>query len=413
MASRALGDSALADRSFRFFWFGQTLSMVGDRLAGVALALYVSLELKDLTGLGLILGVQVATLAGFLLIGGVWADRFDRRRLIIVTNLVCFVLHLLTAFLIATGEAAIWNLVIIEAVFGLAEAIYRPAFSGLLPQTVEEDKIRSAWGFAGASESASLAFGPALATALYFGVGAEWAFVGDAFTFLLSAASLAFVIPRARGAGREKAERLLDSVRAGWREVRSRVWVWMTILAWSLLLMLSLAPWFVLGPTVARDIYGSGSVYGIHEVFFGVGMISGAIVAARVEFARPLRAGLIAMSPWPFQFILYGIGAPLPSVFGAALLAGAGVGVYSVLWESTLARLIPPEKLSRVSSWDWMGTTILMPIGYVMAGPLSSVIPARDLVIASGLIGGACILLAAAPQATRRLRSDEKPVDVQ
>ena len=396
--------SALQSRNFRFFWLGQSLSLSGDRLASIALALYVTLELKDPVGLGLILGAQVAALAAVLLFGGVLADRFDRRHMIIATDLLCFVLHAITAWLILTGKANVLNLLIIEVGFGIGEGIYRPAFSGLLPQTVNEDLIHSAWGFAGASESASLAIGPALATALFFGAGPAWAFGIDALTFLVSAISLSFVVPRVRGVVADSSEPMFRAIRTGWAEVKARKWVWVTIASWSLLLMLSLAPWFVLGPIVAKQLYGSGTIYGLHETVFGIGMISGALLGTRLRPERPLRAALLMMIPWPLQFIFFGLGVPIAVLLPAALAAGAGLGVYQVFWESALAHWIPPETLSRVSSWDWMGSTVLMPLGFVLAGPLATVIDPATLIVIGGVIGGCCIALASLPTETRQLR---------
>jgi len=403
--------SALTQRNFRFFWAGQALSLTGDRMAGIALALYITLELHDPTGLGLILGAQVAGLAAFLLFGGVWADRFDRRRLIIATDLVCFVLHGVTAYLIATHQATILNLLVIELLFGIGEAIYRPAFSGLLPQTVDEKQIKSAWSFASASEMAAIAVGPALATGLFFGIGASWAFAVDSLTFVASAVSLYFVVPRARGKVADLGESMLRSIRIGWREVVARRWVYVTIAAWSLMLMLSLAPWFVLAPLVAKDLYGSGAIYGFHEAFFGLGAVVGALAAGRIAPARPLRTALLLMTPWPAQFILFGLGAPVPLLYGSAAVAGVGMGVYGVLWESCLARWIPADLLSRVSSWDWLGSTVLMPLGFVLAGPVAALVPARDVIIAAGVIGGICIAVAAIPKETRNLGAGPAPAE--
>lgn len=402
--------SALSKRDFRFFWFGQGASLFGDRLASIALALYVTLELEDPVGFGLIMACQVAALALVLLFGGVVADRLDRRRLIITTDLICFALHGVTAVLVVTGTASIANLLIIETVFGICEAFYRPAFSGLLPQTVDEDQIQSAWSFAGASESAALALGPAAATLLFFSAGPAWAFAGDSVTFLASAVSLLFVSPRRRSSEQPRSESMLNSIRTGWGEVVRRRWVWVTISSWSLLLMLSLAPWFVLGPVVGEDLYGSGSVYGIHEACFGAGMVIGSLVGGRIRPLRPLRTGLLLMSVWPAQFIAFGLGAPLATVFASAVAAGIALGVWVVLWESSLARWIPPDRLSRVSSWDWMGSTVLMPIGFVLAGPLATVVDPANLIVAAGAIGGACIGIAAMPGETRRLSGDPSGV---
>ena len=136
--------SVLRRPAFRNVWLAQATSVVGDRLVVVALALFVT----DLTGratdVGLVLGAQTLPLVAFLLIGGVWADRLPRARLMIATDLVRAALHALLAALIFTDLVEIWQLVVIEALFGTAEAFFRPAYTGLLPRTVPAAEIQPA-----------------------------------------------------------------------------------------------------------------------------------------------------------------------------------------------------------------------------------------------------------------------------
>jgi len=398
---------ALRSRNFRFFWIGQSFSFAGDRIATIAIVLYVTVDLHDVVGLGLVLGAQGLALAVFLLLGGVWADRKPRKQLIICTDLLCFFLHGGLAILIFSGDVAIWQLVIIEAGFGLAEAVYRPAFAGLLPQTLPEEQIQSGWGLAHASENASMAFGPLIATGLVLGAGAGWAFAADAATFLVSAVTIALVRPRKRGGSSVEAQKssFVVNLKLGWGEVRRRVWVWASILSTAGLLFLSIAPWFVLAPSVSKANWGTTSYYGIHEAFFGVGTVLGALLAARFRPLRPLRAGYMLMAMWPAQFVLFGLGAPLPLVFSAAFLAGLGMGSFGVFWETCLANWIPPDRLSRVTSWDWLGSVALWPVGLAIAGPIGEALGPRDVVIFAGVAGGLCIALGAIPRQTRALRA--------
>jgi MFS family permease len=404
--------SVLRHRNFRLFWIGETMSLLGDRIANIAIALYVALVLHDPVGLSLVLGTQVAFLALFLLIGGVWADRWPRRTVIIVSDLICFAVHATVAVLILNGSIEIWQLVISEAIFGVCEGAYRPAFAGLLPQTVPEEDIKPAWALAHGSEYAGIALGPVIATALVLGIGGGWAFLIDALTFLISAMFMLRVVARKRGERVSREPSTLASLKEGWSEVRSRVWVWATIASISVLLMVGLGPWFVLAPIVAKQTYGSGAVYGIHESCFGIGAMIGTLLAMRLHPARPLRLGFLLMLPWPLQFILFGTGASLWLVYPAAIIAGIGMGNWGVFWEATLANWIPPERLSRVSSWDWMGSTVLMPIGLIAAGPLSKVIPAQDLIIWGAVLAGISLAAGALPRQTRQLRSGPMPNDI-
>ena len=115
---------------------------MGDSIVVVALALFVTDLTGSATDVGIVLAAQMMPLVAFLLIGGVWADRLPRARLMISTDLVRMALHTLLAILIFTDEVEIWHLVVIEALFGSAEAFFRPAHTGLVPRTVPEPRSR-------------------------------------------------------------------------------------------------------------------------------------------------------------------------------------------------------------------------------------------------------------------------------
>ena len=135
----------LRQRDFRNLLLGQAASTIGDGIVFVALALYVT-DIGSTTDVGIVLAAATLPLVAFLLIGGVWADRLPRHRVMIVTDLIRFGLHALLAALIFAGAVEIWHLVVIEALFGTAEAFFRPAYTGLVPQTVPEEMIQARQG---------------------------------------------------------------------------------------------------------------------------------------------------------------------------------------------------------------------------------------------------------------------------
>ncbi|HTZ88560.1 MAG TPA: MFS transporter, partial [Solirubrobacteraceae bacterium] len=235
----------LRHRDFRYLWLAQSTSVIGDCIVIVALGLFVVKLTGDATDLGLVFAAASLPLVAFLLLGGVWADRLPRHRVMVVTDLVRFTLHALLATLIFTHVVAIWHLIVIEALFGSAEAFFRPAANGLLPQTVPEAEIQEAQGLSSLSNNIGEFAGPALATALVLGLGAGWAFALDAATFLISAMLLSRVRPRRREtvAEPEPEERhigVLEEIRQGFREVRSRDWVWVTLATFCLALFTGL-----------------------------------------------------------------------------------------------------------------------------------------------------------------------------
>jgi MFS family permease len=394
---------------FRRLFLGQAASMVGDRVVVVAIALFVTQTTGSPTDLSLVLAAQSLPLVALLLFGGVWADRLPRHRIMITTDLVRAGLHVLLAALIFTGAVAIWQLVVIEAVFGAAQAFFQPAYSGLIPQTVPEALVQDARAMTETVEDLAFLIGPAIATGLVLGVGAWEAFAFDAATFVVSALLLAGVSPRPRGDAPEP-ERVLSELRTGWREVRSRTWVWVTILGFAVSVMCVYAPWYALAPVIARDSYGGAGVFGLLESIAGVGAVVGAVSAIRWRPDRPLRAGLLLVLAWPVQDAMFALGAPIELVSVAAFATGFGFSLMVIWWETALVRHIPAHLLSRVSSYDWMGSLALLPLGYAIAGPLASALGAQHVLLVGSAIGLMMLAATLLPRSTRELRDPAQDV---
>jgi hypothetical protein len=375
---------------FRNLFIGQAASTVGDRIVFVALALYVT-DIGSPTDVGIVLAAAMLPLVGFLLIGGVWADRLPRHRVMIVTDLIRFSLHAVLAALIFTGAVEIWHIVAIEALFGTAEAFFRPAYTGLVPQTVPEELIQDAKAAGSTVETVAAFAGPALATALVLGLGAGWAFAIDAGTFLVSAYFLSRVRPRARGLALPR-QTLLAELREGYVEVRSRAWIWVTIVAFAVALLLSSGPWTTLGPTIAEEEYGSTGVFGLLAAAMGAGTMLGAALGFRWRPLHPMRAGFLWTLPWPAVTAAFALGAPLLVLVPLFATAGVGLALFGIWWETALAERVPPHTLSRVSAYDWMGSLALLPIGYLLAGPLGEAL-GSTLVLG---VGSALAMLAIA-----------------
>jgi MFS family permease len=409
MSNLAAQLRVLRHRDFRYLWFAQSASVIGDCIVIVALALFVIELTGNATDLGLVFAAASLPLVAFLLLGGVWADRLPRHRVMVVTDLVRFALHALLAALIFAGVVRIWELIVIEALFGTAEAFFRPAANGLLPQTVPEEEIQEANALSTLSNNIGEFAGPALATALVLGFGAGWAFALDAATFLLSAALLTRVRPRRRdlaqaeGADGERVS-VWAEVREGFAEVRSRSWVWATLAAFCAALFTGLAPWFVLGPVVAREQYGDIGIYGLVSAALGLGTIAGSLLGIGWRPRFPIRAAMLAILLWPAAAVLYAAGITLYVVVPAVVIGGGGIALFDVWWLTALAERIPPDKLSRVSSYDWMVSLALLPLGYVLAGPLAHALGAVEVLLGGSVLAGVALALGLLPRQTRTLR---------
>jgi MFS family permease len=438
-----LGDirRVLGHRDFRFLWLAQSASVIGDNIVLVALALFVTARTGSATDLGVVLAAQALPMVAFLLVGGVWADRLPRHRVMIATDLVRFSLHTLLAALIFTDSISIALLVVIEVLFGSAEAFFRPAANGLLPQTVPEAEIQPATAVTTMSNNVAEFVGPALATALVLGAGAGWAFALDAVTFLVSAALLVRVRPRerrhaaatgrgqARSPGHARASadaaarisarasadaprtdvcarprtKVWADIREGAREVRSRAWVWATLASFCAALFFGLAPWFVLGPVVAGQRYGHTAVYGFIESALGLGTIVGSLVGVGWRPRFPMRLAMLFIMLWPIAGVLYASGVTLALLIPVTTIAGGGIALFDVWWQTALAERIPPQRLSRVSSYDLTVSYALLPLGYLLAGPLAEALGAVNVMLAGSALAGVAFVLGLAPRETRML----------
>ena len=392
----------LRHRDFRLLWLSQAGSTLGDRLVLVALALYVN-QIGTPTDVGIVLAAGTIPFVALLLIGGVWADRLPRHLVMVVTDLVRGALHAVLAVLIFTDTAEVWQVAALEAVFGAANAFFRPAYQGLVPQTVPDDLIQDANALNLMTFNVASFLGPALATALVLTVGAGTAFALDAATFVASAALLLRVRPRERGARGERST-LLAEVAEGWHEVRSRPWVGLIVGVFSFGLLVAFAPFVSLGPAIADDVYGEAGVFGVISAMWGAGAILGSLIALRWRPERPLLAGMLTVIPWGFNYLAFVAGLPLPALAPFSIASGAGISLFAIWWETALAANIPPHALSRVSSFDWMGSLGLTPIGFLAAGPVAEAIGARETLAAGAAMATVANLAVLASPSVRAVR---------
>jgi hypothetical protein len=315
-------------------------------------------------------------------------------------------LHALLALLIFTGSVEVWQIVVIEVLFGTAEAFFRPAYTGLIPRTVPADEIQEAQALSNLTYNLSTLTGPAIATALVVGVGAGWAFAVDAATFAVSGLLLTRVSARDEPPAARERSTLLADLTEGFEEVRSRTWLWVTVVVFALAIPLGYAPLFVLGPTIAADGYGSAAMFGLVTTLSGAGALSGAVLGMRWRPRHPMRAAYLVLGAWPLMLVSFAAGAPRPVVLLLSAATGAGFALFTIWWDTAMAERIPPHALSRASSYEWMGSLILLPVGYLLSGPAADAASPETVMTAGGLLAAAILSLGLIPRQTRMLRSD-------
>ena len=386
MRTRLLGSfDALREREFRLLFTAHAISALGDFLVPVALAFAVLDLTGSATDLGFVLTARLVPLVLFMLAGGVWADRLPRQRLMIASHLVRLVSQAGLGLLLVTGHARIWELVVLQAVHGAATAFFRPASSGIVPQTVSPERLHQAnglmWGAIGVAGFA----GPALAGVLLATTGAGWAILGDATTFALGAYLLARLRlpplpPRER-------ESFLHELAVGWREVVSRRWLWTSILSFSAFQLAVIAAFSVLGPVVAKRSLGGASAWATLAAAFGIGSIVGNFLSLHLRPRCPLRfAFAFTLLCFPTLFLL-ALAAPVPVIAATEFVSGLAIGMSGAMWETTLQEHVPEAARSRVSAYDWMGSMVLRPAGLAVIGPIATVIGVKAALVGAGSIG--------------------------
>jgi MFS family permease len=392
---RALVPEVLRDEpQFRLLFAGQVLSLVGDRVMLVALPFAVLETGGGLREVGLVVTAQLVPFLVFALIGGVLSDRGDRKRVVVASDAGRLVAQAIGGALLVGGAATPLALGVLAALYGTAEAFFQPAFTGLLPQTVSHPgQLQPANAVRGLSFSVASIAGPALAGVLVGGIGAGAAMLFDAGSFAVSVACLVRLRPRVAVQGTEETPPpFLAAIRAGWGEVRSRSWVLGGLGAICAYSGIVLPAVYVLGPVTVAHEHGGPGAWAAVGVAFGLGCILGDLLLLRVRPPHALRTAGLALLLASCQAAVYGSGAPLAGICALQFVAGIGVTAFFTLWEVSLQEHIPGESLSRVSSFDYLSSTILMPIGTAVVGPIAASAGTHRTLVAMSAIGLACAL---------------------
>jgi predicted MFS family arabinose efflux permease len=387
---------ALVEREFRLLFLGRTISLLGSAIAPIALAFAV---LDDLDGspadLGFVLFAASVPQVLFLLVGGVFADRLRRDRVLVGTDLAMFAAQAAAAVLLLAGAAQLWHLALLQVVRGTAQAFFFPASTGLVPETVSAPRLQQANALLRLAFSSTSVLGAALGGGLVAGVGAGWALAFDAATFLGSAA---FLSALRLGPKTLPARRFLGELRDGWSEFWSRTWLWSIVAGAAFANMAFQGGFAVLGPVVAARELGGAAAWGAIAACEAAGFVVGGVLMLRLRPSRPLLAACAALFLVIPQLALLALAAPVVAIAGVALLGGLGLEVFGVLWDTTLQREIPGERLSRVSSYDYFGSFVLNPVGLALAGPLAEAIgTAEAMWVATAVVFAAIAPLPALP----------------
>ena len=399
----------LGQREFRLLFLGRTTSFIGGAFANVALAFAV----LELTGskadLGYVLAARALPQVLFLLVGGIWADRLPRHRVMVGSNIASGISQGAIAVLLFSGHAQVWHLMALAAINGLSSAFFLPAAVGIVPQTVPRRMLQSANSLLSLGSNASFIGGAALGGLIVAATSPGVGIAVDAASFFLAAFFLALI--RLPPGLRMEASNFLGELAEGWREFVSRAWLWSIVLQFGFCNAIQLGSEGVLGPAIAKDHLGGAAAWGIILTAESIGLILGGLLLLRLRPRRLLLSATLGyLLTVPF---LLGLAGPLPLIGLVALAAVAGIGleIFGILWETAFQQEIPEEKYSRVSSYDALGSFVLIPLGVAIAGPISELIGTRATLLAAAAISVTATLAVLLVHDVRTIeRRDSEPL---
>jgi MFS family permease len=400
----------LQHQPFRWLLAARTVAVTGNAMAPIAVAFAV----LDLTGspaaLGLVLAARSVPNVVFLLAGGVVADRWPRRRVVIVAAVLSAITQGVAAASVITGVATVGMLAALEAVNGAAAAFIFPAAAALTPLTVPTQLLQQANALLRIGMNGGTILGAAAGGALVAAVGPGWGLAVNAVTFAATALLLAPLrLPRGE-AGAAHANVWAD-VREGWHEVAARTWLWTVVLCFMVVNAGYAATMGVLGPVLADETIGRAS-WGAVLAAQSAGLVLGGVVALRLRMRRPLALGMAAvLLGVPFG-VLLALDPRLVPLMALAVLAGAGLEVFGVGWDVALQENVPTDRLSRVYSFDMLGSFVAVPLGQVLVGPATAAVGASEVLLGIAAVTTVCVVATLAVPSVRRLgRVAQAPVD--
>ena len=386
----------LGNRDFALLWTGLTVSLLGDGIYLVAIAWQVY-ELSNAPTALSIVGIAwtLPTLV-FLLVGGVLSDRFDRRRLMLASDAIRGIAIAGIGALAVSGTLELWHLLGLVAVYGAGEALFAPAFQAIVPDIVPQRDLVQANSLDMLMRplGAQLA-GPALGGLLVAAIGAGGAFLLDAASFGVSAACLLAMRPRPLAFGDSAAPRsALREVAEGFRFVRAHTWLWGTLLAAAIFLLVSFGPQQVLLAFVVKnDLGGTAGDFGLVLAAAGLGAIGVAIAMGQWRLPRRhITFMYVAWTLASLPIVVWGIAAELWQLMLASIVRGAGATAGMIVWMTLMQTRVPRGLLGRVSAFDWLVSIGLIPVSFALTGPIAEAVGARETLVGAGALGAVVTL---------------------
>ncbi|PJN22199.1 MFS transporter [Kitasatospora sp. CB02891] len=391
-------EPAIWSRNFRYWFTARSAGLLSWAMLPVAVSAGLIDSGHGLATAGYAMAFLVGPFAGLVLFGGVLADRFTARRMMIVADLANLTAHVLLAVLFLHGIDHLWQLYALLAVAGTANALFQPGASSTVPLIARD--VQGANGVLRTSEAITGLGGPALAGVLVGFGSTGWVMAISALAYATSASCL-FALRLGRVPAPPAGDGLWRNLVVGWHEFRARSWLWGVIVIWMVYAVLAWGPQLSLAAGLIVPRHGA-TAFGLVNCALGAGTVAGGLIAIRYKPARPLAAGAVAMFAYPLYPLALVLDAPVWLLAATQVLVGAGIGIWGVMWATSVQTQVPGEVLNRVHAYEVAGSVGLYPLGSALAGPAVHAFGSTPVLLA-GLV--VATLTATALLLTRPIRT--------
>ncbi|NGO09001.1 MFS transporter [Streptomyces sp. HC44] len=372
----------LWSRDFGLFFTARAVAALGDTMLPVALAAGLLQHGYGAGAVGLAMAASGACFAGLVIFGGVFADRFSTRLLMMGADVVRLFTQSLAAAFFFSGRVVLWEICAIGAVNGAAAAVFQPGVASTVPRLASD--VQAANGAIRVAESTAQLAGPALAGLLVAFTSPGGVFAAHAGTYAVSALCLLLLrLPPIALDDRGGRTGFRAELAEGWREFRARAWLWGVIAFWCLRMIVVVGPTVVLVATVVVEEHGP-QAYGLVNSALGAGTVVGGLIALRLRPHRMLRAGSLALFCFAVFPASVGAGLGVPLMAAGAAVAGAGQSFWGVMWATSVQTQVPHDVLNRIHAYDVAGSLAMLPVGQALAGPAAGMFGAEHVLLSAG-----------------------------
>ena len=400
----------LAQRYVKRFLLARFISNFGNGMSPIALAFGI-LHMRggSPTELGWVLGASSITMLIMAPFGGVIADKFGRVKMMGLTDLWGSIpLYMQCAFF-ATGHVPVWVFLVANINFGLMWGIFWPAQSGVMPAICKEEALQKANALTNFMSNAAMIMGAAIGGIIVATLGSTTGLVIDAATFSVAGIivlSFSHVVPKRA----ENDNSMLDDLVHGWKVFLSYRWIVAVVAGFGFITMAWAMGENVLGPLISLKYFNGAKSWAFVLTCESVGFLVGSVIGLKIKLKYPMRFMMAITST--LAIYMWALIRPQSLLFiaASAFIWGIALDLWASVWTTAMVRQVPRESLSRVSSFDAMGSFLFRPVGLMIAGPLSAAIGIpRSMEISAGVVVLVVVLVLLVPE----VRNMEMPTSVE